>query len=123
MVVDAAHLEYYFERQDNDSTWVQDPEATYEVTGVEGLTTTIGGSVSEDELSERSRTATLRPSSDSSAPRVTRLRCPWCARAAVRFGCPTTDPRAPGTRREACTVGGKHPWRAIRASPGSRSSR
>lgn len=50
MVVDESNLEYYFERQENDSTWVADPDETYTVEGVDGFSATIGGSESEDEV-------------------------------------------------------------------------
>lgn len=50
MVVDEVNLEYYFEREENDSTWVQDPDETYSVDGVEDFSVTIGGSESATEL-------------------------------------------------------------------------
>ena len=50
MVVDESNLEYYFERQDDDSTWTQDPDETYTVEGVDGFSATIGGSEAGDEV-------------------------------------------------------------------------
>lgn len=47
MTVDPGDRTYYFERQENDSTWVMSPDIVYEVVGVQDMDVTIGGSQSE----------------------------------------------------------------------------
>ena len=41
---------YYFERQDNDSTWTMDPDETYSIEGVEEIETDIGGREGESHV-------------------------------------------------------------------------
>ena len=43
MTMDLNDSAYYFERQDDDSTWTMDPDQTYSIEGVEEINTDIGG--------------------------------------------------------------------------------
>lgn len=45
--IDPGDRVYYFERQENDSTWVRSPDQTYEIEGVTDLDLTVGGRESE----------------------------------------------------------------------------
>jgi Tfp pilus assembly protein FimT len=47
MTFDLESRSYYFERQDDDSTWTMDPDETYAIEGVEEIATEIGGRVGE----------------------------------------------------------------------------
>lgn len=47
MTFDVDDRSYYFERQENDSTWTMDPDETYSIEGVEEIGTDIGGRVGE----------------------------------------------------------------------------
>lgn len=47
MIIDTGDLAYYFEKQEDDSTWVRSPDQVYEIEGVEELELTIGGSEAE----------------------------------------------------------------------------
>jgi len=45
--IDTGDRTYYFEKQEDDSTWVMAPDQTYEIEGVADLELTIGGRESE----------------------------------------------------------------------------
>lgn len=47
MTLDIAERSYYFERQDDDSTWTMHPDETYSIEGVEEIKTEIGGRLGE----------------------------------------------------------------------------
>lgn len=47
MTFDLEDRSYYFERQEDDSTWTMDPNETYSIEGVDGIETEIGGRAGE----------------------------------------------------------------------------
>ena len=47
MTLDLIDRAYYFERQDDDSTWTMDPNQTYSIEGAEEINTDIGGRMGE----------------------------------------------------------------------------
>ena len=50
MTLDRYGRSYYFERQENDSTWARDPDQTYALEGVSEVASDIGGSSSDDQV-------------------------------------------------------------------------
>jgi Tfp pilus assembly protein FimT len=55
LVMDPDGQSYYFERQQDDSTWVSDPDKVYQVEGAAGMTTRVGGDPEADEIYFESR--------------------------------------------------------------------
>ena len=50
MTIDREAMTYYFERQDNDSTWTPDPDDTYEMEGIADFEAEINGSTTNDDI-------------------------------------------------------------------------
>lgn len=55
MTIDGSGGSYYFEREENDSTWTRIPDQVYEIEGIQEITTDIGGSELADEIYFESR--------------------------------------------------------------------
>jgi type II secretion system protein H len=55
MTIDPAGGEYWFERQDDDSTWTMDPDRVFVIEGVDDVRTNIGGQEGETEVRFQTR--------------------------------------------------------------------
>jgi type II secretion system protein H len=50
LVLDRYGPSYVFERRQDDSTWVRDPDRVFEVEGTAGMTTSLGGDPAANEI-------------------------------------------------------------------------
>lgn len=50
MNLDRSAMTYSFERQEDDSSWVSDPDQVYQIEGCQEVTSEIGGSTTADQI-------------------------------------------------------------------------
>lgn len=83
--LDTAGTSYYFERQDNDSTWTRTPDQIYQIEGVHSIDSFIGGSVVADEIHFETR-GTIRSTDVPAQIRIISALADTASLSVVRTG-------------------------------------